>query len=68
MCRKLSDQTKQRISNALQGHQHSPETKQRISQSMRDYWQTIPYQIGSTENNSSINSAENGKQDTIQRR
>jgi len=55
MCRKLSDQTKQRISNALQGHQHSPETKQRISQSMKDYWQSIPYQIGSTENNSNIN-------------
>lgn len=40
--RKLSDETKQKISQAKKGKKHSSEHKIRISQGMFKYWETIP--------------------------
>lgn len=44
--RKLSEQTKQKISRAKKGKKHSSEHKQRISQGMFKYWETIPKDKG----------------------
>jgi len=48
--RKLSDDTKQKISARLKGKKKSAEHKIAISKGMECYWSTIPY--SSEENNS----------------
>ena len=48
--RKLSNDTKHKISSRLKGKQKSAEHKKAISKSMECYWATIPY--SSEENNS----------------
>ena len=41
-CRKLSDETKQKISNSMKNKSKSPTHKNNISQSMKKYWAGIP--------------------------
>lgn len=42
--RKLSEETKKKISSALKGRQMSDIQKENISKSMKKYWSTIPYE------------------------
>ena len=42
--RKLSDKTREKISNALKGRKMSNEHKFKISESMKKYWESIPYE------------------------
>ncbi len=53
--RKLSEETKKKISAAMKGRKMSDEQKYRISESMKKYWKSIPY-----ENNES-NMEEDGR-------
>lgn len=54
--RKLSQETKQRISNSLKGKSKSNQHRAAISKEMKKYWSSIP--DGEDENNS-INSLTN---------
>lgn len=40
--RKLSDETKRKISAAMKGKKKSEETKRKMSEAMKKYWETIP--------------------------
>lgn len=40
--RKLSEETKKKISESMKGRKHSEETKKKMSESMKAYWKTIP--------------------------
>lgn len=40
--RKLSEETKKKISQAMKGKGKSEETKRKMSESMKKYWATIP--------------------------
>ena len=40
--RKLSEETKKKISKSMTGRKLSEETKKKISKSMKTYWDTIP--------------------------
>lgn len=40
--RKLSEETKKKISESMKGKKKSEETKRRMSESMKKYWETIP--------------------------
>lgn len=42
--RKLSKSTKEKISLALSGRKKTDEHKAKISNSMKKYWDTIPYE------------------------
>ena len=46
--RKLSEETKRRMSKAKLGKKIPDEVKKRISDSMREYWKNIPYEIINT--------------------
>lgn len=54
--RKLSEETKKKISAALSGRKMPKTQKENISKSMKKYWESIPY-----ENNES-NMEENGQE------
>ena len=54
--RKLSEETRKKISSALSGRKMSDTQKENISKSMKKYWESIPY-----ENNES-NMEEDGKE------
>lgn len=41
--RKLSEETKRKISISLKGKKKSVEHKEAISNALRKYWETIPY-------------------------
>ena len=43
-CRKLSDDTKKKISDALKDRKLSEEHKKKISKSLTEYWKTVPYE------------------------
>ena len=40
--RKLSEETKRKISQKMKGRKKSEEQKNKISESMKRYWETIP--------------------------
>ena len=40
--RKLSEETKKKISQAMKGKGKSEDTKRKMSESMKKYWATIP--------------------------
>ena len=42
--RKLSEETKKKMSEVKKGRKLSEETKKRISKSMVKYWENIPYE------------------------
>ena len=42
--RKLSEETRKKISLALKGRKKSETQKDNISKSMKKYWSTIPYE------------------------
>lgn len=42
--RKLSDETKKKISSSLKGKKMTDEHKIKISESMKKYWESIPYE------------------------
>ena len=42
--RKLSAETREKISQSMLGKKHSEETKRKMSESMKKYWSTIPYE------------------------
>lgn len=42
--RKLSEETRKKISAALKGRTMSEEHKKGISESMKKYWESIPYE------------------------
>ncbi len=44
-CRKLSKETKLLISKAQAGKKKSEETKLKISESLKKYWESIPYDL-----------------------
>lgn len=48
--RELSDDTKQKISNASKGRPKSQSHRQHISQAMTDYWKTIPHRPTPSDN------------------
>jgi hypothetical protein len=54
--RKLSEETRKKISSALSGRKMSDTQKENISKSMKKYWESIPY-----ENNES-NMEEDGQE------
>ena len=54
--RKLSEETRKKISSALSGRKMSDIQKENISKSMKKYWESIPY-----ENNES-NTEDDGKE------
>lgn len=54
--RKLSEETRKKISSALKGKKMSDTHKENISKSMKKYWESIPY-----ENNES-NTEDNGQE------
>lgn len=43
LIRDLSNETKQKIANALRGRSLSASHKEAISQSMKEYWAGVPY-------------------------
>lgn len=43
--RKMSDEHKQKISEALKGIKRSDRTRAKQSKAMKDYWASIPYEI-----------------------
>ena len=53
--RKLSEETRKKISAALKGRVISQEHKKNISNSMKKYWESIPYE------NNENNMEENGQ-------
>lgn len=42
--RKLSDETKKKISAALRGRNKSQEHREALSKALKNYWDSIPYQ------------------------
>lgn len=40
--RKLSEETKRKISESMKGKKKSEETRKKMSESMRKYWESIP--------------------------
>lgn len=42
--RKLSEETRKKISSALSGRKMSDTQKENISKSMKKYWESIPYE------------------------
>jgi len=40
--RKMSEETKRKISQKMKGIKRTEETKNKISESMKRYWETIP--------------------------
>lgn len=42
--RKLSEETRKKISNALKGKAKSEEHKINIGKSMKKYWESVPYE------------------------
>lgn len=56
--RELSDDTKQKISNASKGRPKSQSHRQHISQAMTDYWKTIPHRPTPSNNQSSTASGQ----------
>ena len=40
--RKLSEETKKKISESMKGKKKSEVTRRRMSESMKKYWETIP--------------------------
>lgn len=42
--RKLSDTTKAKIANSRRGKKMADVTKNKISESMKKYWESIPYE------------------------
>ena len=40
--RKLSEETKKKISKSMKGRKRSEEERRNISEGMRRYWETIP--------------------------
>lgn len=40
--RKVSEETKKKISESMKGKKKSEETKRKMSESMKKYWETIP--------------------------
>lgn len=42
--RKLSEETKRKISHSMQGKKKNEKTRQKISESMKKYWESIPYE------------------------
>lgn len=40
--RKMSEETKRKISQKMKGVKKNEETKNKISESMKRYWETIP--------------------------
>lgn len=42
--RKLSEDTKKKISNSLKGVKKTDEHKKAISEGLKEYWKTIPYE------------------------
>jgi len=42
--RKLSEETRKKISSALSGRKMSDLQKENISKSMKKYWESIPYE------------------------
>ena len=40
--RKLSEETKRKISKSMKGRKRSEEERRNISEGMRRYWETIP--------------------------
>ena len=43
--RKLTEEHKEKIRNSLTGKKRAEETKRKISDSMKRYWDSIPYEI-----------------------
>lgn len=43
-CRKLSEETKLKISNSMKGKKKTEEHRQHIKEGMIDYWKTVPYE------------------------
>lgn len=54
--RKLSKETKDKISKALKGKKKTDEHKEKISSKMKQYWEGIPYE------NNKINTDNNVKE------
>ena len=42
--RKLSEETKKRISESMKGKKKTDEHKEAISSALKKYWETIPYE------------------------
>lgn len=42
--RKLKEETKQKISNALKGRKKTSEHCENLSKALKKYWETIPYE------------------------
>lgn len=42
--RKLSEETRKKISISMQGKKKTQEQRNKISESMKKYWSTIPYE------------------------
>ena len=56
--RELSNDTKQKISNASKGRPKSQSDRQHISQAMTDYWKTIPHRPSPSDNPSPTESGQ----------
>ena len=44
LTRKMSEETKRKISEAMKGKKKSEEHKAALSASMKEYWKSIPYE------------------------
>lgn len=42
--RKLSEETKKKISETMKGRKRSDEERKKISDGMKRYWESIPYE------------------------
>ena len=42
--RKLSEETKRKISESMKGRKRSDEERKKISDGMKRYWESIPYE------------------------
>ena len=42
--RKLSDETKRKISESMKGRKRTDEERKKISDGMKRYWESIPYE------------------------
>jgi len=44
LTRKMSEETKQKISASMKGKAKSDEHKKSLSEALKKYWETIPYE------------------------
>lgn len=54
--RKLKQATREKISESMRGRKHTASTKAKISETMKKYWEGIPYENNNLNENKDVQS------------